>query len=171
MQQPQELTTRAPDWPAAAVAGLGAGAVLMVLDIVWSLALTGAGPWTSSRMIAALVLGPEMLQSTGFDLTAVTVALLAHYAFGIAGGLVFAAVSAPLRLDSTLALAVVTGAGFGLVLYVVNFYGMVNFFPWFGEVRGWTTLVINLIFGMSTAALYWNLARRGDARRELQEAT
>jgi hypothetical protein len=171
MQQPERLTTRAPDWPAAAVAGFGAGAILMVLDILWSLALTGAGPWTSSRMIAALVLGPEMLQSAGFDLTAVTVALLAHYAFGIAGGLVFAAVSAPLRLDATLALAVLTGAGFGLVLYLVNFYGMVNFFPWFAEVRGWTTLLINLIFGISAAGLYWKLERRGEVRQELQEAT
>ena len=27
---------RAPDWTAAAVAGFGAGAVLMVLDLVWS---------------------------------------------------------------------------------------------------------------------------------------
>jgi ABC-type Fe3+-siderophore transport system permease subunit len=112
-----------------------------------------------------------MLQSTGFDLTAVPVAVLAHYAVGIAGGLVFAAVSAPLRLDATLALAVLAGAGFGLVLYLFNFYGMVNLFPWFAEVRSWTTLLINLIFGISTAALYWKLARRGEARRELQEAT
>jgi hypothetical protein len=48
---------------------------------------------------------------------------------------------------------------------------MVNFFPWFAEVRGWTTLLINLIFGISTAALYWKLARRGEARQELQEVT
>jgi hypothetical protein len=171
MEQLQRGETRVPDWPAAAVAGFGAGAILMVLDILWSLALTGAGPWTSSRMIAALVLGPEVLQSQGFDLTAVTVALLAHYAFGIVGGLVLAAVSAPLRLDSSLTLAVLTGAGFGLVLYLVNFYGMVQFFPWFNEVRGWTTLLINLIFGISTAALYWKLERRGEARHGLQEAT
>ena len=171
MEQLQRGETRVPDWPAAAVAGFGAGAILMVLDILWSLALTGAGPWTSSRMIAALVLGPEILQSQGFDLTAVTVALLAHYAFGIVGGLVLAAVSAPLRLDSSLTLAVLTGAGFGLVLYLVNFYGMVYFFPWFAEVRGWTTLLINLIFGISTAALYWKLERRGEARQGLQEAT
>jgi hypothetical protein len=74
-------------------------------------------------------------------------------------------------LDSSLTLAVLTGAGFGLVLYLVNFYGMVYFFPWFAEVRGWATLLINLIFGISTAALYWKLGRRGEARQGLQEAT
>jgi hypothetical protein len=168
--QLRQMERRAADWPAAAVAGFGAGAILMVLDIFWSLAITGAGPWAASRMIAAIVMGPQILQSSGFDLTAVTVALLAHYAFGIAGGLVLAAVSAPLRLDSTLGLAVVTGAAFGLVLYVVNFYGMVNFFPWFAEVRGWTTVAINLIFGISTAVLYWKLERRGEPVPTLQEA-
>ncbi len=166
----QQLERRPLDWAAAAVAGFGAGAILMVLDLFWSLALTGDGPWASSRMIAAIVMGPQVLQSTGFSLSAVVVALLLHYAFGIVGGIVIAAFSAPLGLDSRLGLAVMTGAAFGVVLYVINFYGLAAFFPWFTPIRGWTTLLINLIFGISTTVLYWKLERRGDASPVLQEA-
>src|SRR5512134_72508 len=132
----------------------------MVLDLFWSIAVTGEGPWAASRMIAAIVMGPQVLQSTAFSLSAVTVALLLHYAFGIVGGLVIAAVSAPLGLDSRLSLAVLTGAAFGVVLYVINFHVMTTFFPWFTQIRGWTTLLINLIFGISTTLLYWKLERR-----------
>jgi hypothetical protein len=161
---------RAVDWPAAAVAGFGAGAILMVLDLFWSIVVTGSGPWAAPRMIAAIFMGPEVLQSPGFSLYVITVALIAHYAFGIVGGLVLAAISARLRLDANLGGAVLTGAALGLVLYFVNFYAVASVFPWFVEVRGWSTLLINLIFGVSAAALYWKLARRGDAHQRLQEA-
>ena len=60
----QQLERRPVDWAAAAVAGLGAGAILMVLDLVWSIAITGEGPWVASRMIAAMVMGQQMLQSS-----------------------------------------------------------------------------------------------------------
>jgi hypothetical protein len=166
----QQLEHRPIDWAAAAVAGFGAGAILMVLDLFWSLAITGDGPWAASRMIAAIVMGPHVLQSSDFSLSVVIVALLLHYAFGIVGGIVIAAVSAPLGLDSRLSLAVLTGAVFGVVLYVINFHGMTTFFPWFTQIRGWTTLLINLIFGISTTLLYWKLERRGDAQPMLQEA-
>jgi len=43
----QQLKHRPLDWAAAAVAGLGAGAILMVLDLMWSLAITGEGPWAA----------------------------------------------------------------------------------------------------------------------------
>lgn len=166
----QQLEHRPLDWAAAAVAGFGAGAILMVLDLMWSLAITGEGPWVASRMIAAIVTGPQVLQSSEFSLSAVVVALLLHYAFGIVGGLVIAAVSAPLGLDSKFALALLTGAVFGVVLYLVNFHGMTAFFPWFAQVRGWTAFLINLIFGISTTLLYWKLERRGEAQPVLQQA-
>ena len=166
----QQNERRPVDWAAAAVAGFGAGAILMVLDLFWSIAITGDGPWAASRMIAAIVMGPQVLQSTAFSLSVVIVALLLHYVFGIVGGIVIAAVSAPLGLDSRLSLAVLTGAVFGVVLYVINFHGMTTFFPWFTQIRGWTTLLINLVFGISTTLLYWKLERRGDAHPVLQEA-
>jgi hypothetical protein len=89
---------------------------------------------------------------------------------GIVGGMVFAAISAPLRLDANLGRAVLAGTAFGLALYFMNFYAVASVFPWFVEVRGWLALLINLIFGVSAAVLYWKLQRRGDAHQGLQEA-
>ena len=78
----------------------------------------------------------------------VAVALLAHYVLGAVMGLVLGAIIAPFHLDSSLGLLALSGAVFGVVLYVLNFYGMVRFFPWFAEWRGFATLMNHMIFGM-----------------------
>jgi hypothetical protein len=162
LMHPAHTHRRAPDWIAAAVSGFAAGAVLMVIDLLWSLATTGAGPWVTSHMIAATVMGPHVLQSHDFGFEVVTVALVAHYLLGVAFGLVLVAVSAPFRLDATIGAAALTGTVFGIVLYLVNFYGMAVFFPWFAEIRGWTALIAHVIFGVTAAVLYWKLERRGE---------
>lgn len=150
---------RVPDWPAAAVAGLAAGAVLMVLELVWSTLVAGGSPWAVSRMIAAILMGPATLQSPEFNLEVVAMALAAHYVLGVGFGLVLAAIIVPFRLDSTVGMALLVGAVFGVALYLLNFYGMTRFFPWFAELRGAPTVVTHLIFGMTAALLYWKLNR------------
>ena len=154
---------RLPDWPAAAVAGLGAGAVLMVLELFWSALVTGGSPWTTSHLIAAIVMGPDTLQSTDFNVMIVAVALVAHYVLGALFGLLLAAIIAPLHLDSTVGL-VSAGAVFGACLYLLNFYGMAHFLPWFVEWRGAATLITHVIFGVAAALFYWKLNRYGADR-------
>lgn len=156
---------RLPDWPAAAVAGLAAGAVLMVLELFWSTLVAGGSPWAASHMIAAIVMGPDTLQSSDFSLNVVAVALAAHYVLGIVFGLVLATIIAPFRQDSSVGMVLLAGAVFGAVLYLLNFYGMVYFFPWFADWRGAATLVTHLIFGMTAALLYWKLDRHGADRQ------
>jgi hypothetical protein len=148
---------RAPNWVVAAVSGFAAGAVLMVLDLAWSTLTDTAVLWKTSHMIAAIFLGADVARPTTFDFSVgvVAIGLIVHYVLGIAFGLVLAAIMAPLQLDTTLHRALATGAVFGLVLYVVNFYGMVHLFPWFAELRGWATVVAHLVFGMAAALLYW----------------
>lgn len=154
-----------PDWPAAAVAGLAAGAILMVLELFWSTLVSSGSPWAASRMIAAMVMGPGVLQSSDFSLQVVAVALVAHYVLGIVYGLVLAAIIAQFRGDSGLGVVALFGAVFGAVLYLLNFHGMVYFFPWFVEWRGGETLVIHLIFGVAVVLLYWKLERQGAGRQ------
>lgn len=147
---------RSPDWPAAAVSGFVAGAVLMVIDLLWS-AMTGVSPWITSHRIAAIVMGTEALQSTAFDFWVVATALLTHYVLGIVFGMVMAAVIAPFHFDSSPGMVLLVGAVFGLALYLLNFYVMVFLFPWFAEMRGWPALVAHLIFGMVAAYTYLKL--------------
>ncbi len=154
---------RMPDWPAAAVAGFAAGAVLMVLELLWSL-VGGESPWRASHQVAAIVLGPGTQQSSGFGVGVVTLALATHYALGVVFGIVLAVLIAPLRLESNVAASLAAGALFGAVLYGFNFFAMVRWFPWFADMRGAPTLVAHLVFGMSAALLYWEFERGGADR-------
>jgi len=149
---------RLPDWPAAATSGFLAGAVLMVLELLWT-AASAAGPWATPHLIAGIVMGPEVLQSTTFSLPVVVAALVTHYLLGIAFGMILAAIVAPFHLDSSGGMAVLSGALFGLALYLFNFYGIERVFPWFADMRGWSTLAAHLLFGIVAAASYRKMSR------------
>jgi hypothetical protein len=75
-------------------------------------------------MVAAMVMGWEVLQTSGYDLTVVIAALAVHYILGITFAMMLAAIIAPFQLDSSMGLVALTGAAFGVLLYVLNFYGM-----------------------------------------------
>lgn len=64
------------------------------------------------------------------------------------------------RYDTTVMAMLLIGAAFGVLLYLINFFVLTQVFSWFKELRGWTTLAAHLVFGISTALLYWKLARR-----------
>jgi hypothetical protein len=159
--RPLTWERRTPNWIAAAVSGFAAGAVLMVLDLIWSSLVGGRGPWQTSHMIAPIFMR-EIGQSPTyhFSLAVVAVALAVHYVLGIAFGLILAAIMARLNLDASVARAAVTGAVFGVILYLVNFYGMVVLLPWLAGLRGWPTIGAHLVFGIVAALLYWKLTER-----------
>ena len=153
---------REPDWSVAAVAGFAAGAVLMVLELLWATFMSTAGPWRISQLVAALVLGPDTLRSSAdsFSVVVVAVALATHYVLGIAFGMVLAFIVAGLHYDTSPVVMAIIGAVFGALLYLVNFHGIAQAFAWLIELRGWTTLIAHLIFGVTASLLYWKLAPR-----------
>ncbi|HEX6704980.1 MAG TPA: hypothetical protein VF169_09490 [Albitalea sp.] len=151
------------DWPAAAVSGFAAGAVLMVLELAWA-AAGGRSPWATSYNIAAIVMGRELLQSPVFSIGIVILALAIHYALGIVFGLLLGSLLSnylpgwgPVEVTSV-------GAVFGLALYALDFYLLAPLFPWIAELRGGPAFMAHLVFGMSAALLYWKLQRRGAKR-------
>lgn len=148
---------RVPDWSAAAVAGLAAGALLLVLELFWSTMIAGTNPWPTTRMIAAIVMGPEILHGGTFSLAAVALALVIHFLLGTVLGLVLAAIIAPFDLDSSASLALLTGAVFGALVYLINFYLMTRWFAWFADARGLHTLIGNMLFGMCAGIAYRGL--------------
>lgn len=153
-------TRRRPDWAAAVGAGVVGGAVLMVLDLLWSALVTGDSPWRTSRLIAAIVMGPDTLQADDFAFGIVAVALVTHYVLGIVFALVLAWIVAALHWEASLGMQEVIGAVFGTVLYVVDFHVMTLVFPWLAELRGWPTYLAHLVFGVTLVVVYPLLARR-----------
>lgn len=138
---------------AGAIGGAGFVGIEALLDV---LLLRGALA-RQVRMTAAILLGEEVLPSeTAFDLDVILVALGVHLTLSVAYGIVLAWLI--LRLN--VAAAELVGLGFGLLLYLVNFYGFSEIFPWFLEERNWVSLVTHLAFGGVVALEYKLLARR-----------
>ncbi|MEW6703983.1 MAG: hypothetical protein AB1430_03940 [Pseudomonadota bacterium] len=150
---------RWPDWTVAAAAGFVAGAVLMVLELLWATTVSGESPWQLLRMVAAIAMGPQTLEAGTFSVGVAAVALLTHYLLGVVFALVLAVVIAGFSYDTSATMIHTLGALFGFGLYLFNFHGMSQFFPWMADLRGWSTLIAHLVFGMTAAFLYWKFDR------------
>jgi hypothetical protein len=152
---------RTADWTAAAVSGFAAGAILMVLDLLWSAMFNPHGPWRTSHMIAPIFLGENAVPASGgeFSVGVVAIALATHYALGVVFGLALAAAMVQFKLETTPEKAVGAGAVFGALLYLVNFGVLVAFFPWLVELRGAETFGAHVVFGCVAGLLYWRLKR------------
>lgn len=157
--QSHRYTAREPDWAIGALAGFGAGGIVMLVELAFAAAM-GADPWRVPRLIAAMALGPAVLQVGGYSLAVLIAALAVHYVLGTFFGLVLAALMAPFRLDSSVVMAVVSGAVFGLLLYLFNFYVITSVLPWFAEMRGWVTVLGHVEFGVMAGLFYRMLERR-----------
>jgi hypothetical protein len=150
-------------WMRAATAGLVAGVVATIAQIVLWSAYTDDLPTILSRdarLTAAILMGPGVLPPPStFDLKIMIVATVIHVGLSIAYSLIL--VLAIHRLGTILALF--SGLVFGLFLYVINMYGVTAVFPWFAAVRDWITIAAHAVFGVSVAAAYKVLPRNQSA--------
>ncbi|GAB3626828.1 membrane protein [Pandoraea terrae] len=155
-----QFTRRMPDWRAAAIAGLVAGVVFLVLDLLAAWAMSGS-LWGPPQMIAAIVMGRDVItQPAVFGAGVLVTALIVHFVLAAVFGLILAVIMAPFHFDSSIGMSSLVGAVFGIALYFINFYGMTQFFPWFAEARGWVTAVVHIVFGLVAADMYLRLERK-----------
>ncbi len=147
----------ATDWRAGALAGVIAGLVFVMFEMLGVMILQGASPWGPPRMIAAMALGPDILQGPpAFDMKILMAAMMIHLPMSIAYGLFLG--WAVHRLELLVAVAV--GLVFGLAIYFVNFYPVAAaMFPWFADARGMLSIVAHMMFGAVAAGAYVGLRR------------
>lgn len=144
------------DWKSAMWAGLIAGAIFLLMEMVL-ITLTGMGsPWGPPRMMAAMVLGQDVLPPPAtFDFEIVMVAMMVHFALSIIYAFILGWIIS--RRHMAVSAAIGVGAAFGLFMYLVNFYGFAPvLFPWFTEARTWVSLVSHVIYGL---VLGWSYSR------------
>ena len=142
-------------WRNGAVAGLIAGLVFLVVELVLVPTVGGGELWGPPRMMAAIALGDGVLPPPAtFDAGVVAVAMIVHFALSVVLGILFAMIAGRMTLSAPLML--IAGAVFGLVVYAVNFYGFTSAFPWFAMARNWITVLAHAIFGLTLA---WWLMR------------
>lgn len=164
-----ETAGRRPDersmamrWGSAVWAGIIGGAVFMMAEMIMVWMFLGQSPWGPPRMIAAMLMGREVLPPpASFALAPMVVAMIIHFMLSIVYGLVLGRIVHGRGMGA----ALVIGAIFGLVaVYLVNFYVIAPMlFPWFTEARNWVTLTAHVLFGAVVAGAY--VALRGGRHR------
>jgi uncharacterized membrane protein YagU involved in acid resistance len=151
------------DWKAAVWAGIIAGLVFMVLEMLLVQLIGEGNRWGPPRMIAAIVMGREVLPPPAtFDAGVFIVAMIVHFVLSLVYALIFAWVAGQCQM--TMTGAAIGGLLFGLVIYAVNFYGFTALFPWFAEARNWITILAHAIFGLTLGVVYDPLARKASSR-------
>lgn len=124
--------------------------------LVWL--VMGMSPWAPPRMMAAMVLGPEILPPPAdFSLMAVMTAMVIHFPLSIVYGLILGWAVHRLEMGA----ALLAGAAFGLsAVYAVNFYLIAPMaFPWFVEAQNWISVLAHVILGMVLAGTYVAMRR------------
>ncbi len=149
-----------PDWRAAVLAGVIAGVVFLALGVIVMALMTGASLLEPPRMVAAIMLGRGALQSSqAFSVGIVLAAFVVHFALAIVFTLILGLIMTSFNLDSSMGMASLAGGAFAAVVYLINFYGMTQFFPWFAEARNWASLFVHIVFGIVAANMYMRLER------------
>ena len=144
---------------AAVRAGIVAGVIATGVQIVLWWAFLDALPWIlyrDARLTAAILMGQEVLPPPStFDWKVIIVATFIHFVISIAYSLILACLISRLGI----ALSLLAGSIYGLILYGINMYGVTLVLPWFSEVRDWITILTHVVFGISIAGTYKALAR------------
>ncbi len=151
------LTAPRIDKSATLWAAIIAGAVFMMLEMMMVPVFMGGSPWGPPRMIAAIGMGKSVLPPPAtFDAGIMGMAMLIHYGLSILLAFLFAFIAR----GRTIGMATMLGAVFGLVVYLVNFYGMTAVFPWFAMARGWVGIFAHIVYGGVLGLVYASIARR-----------
>lgn len=140
-------------WKGVIRAGLGAGLLFIVLQMLLLEELTEHGLWTQPRLIATLALGPGAAPPPkDFDLAIVTVGLLVHFLLSLLLALILGAMLSLTGAD--LVRSAVAGLVFGLLVYVGGYYVFTALFPALEQGRSGVTLFNHLVYGAALGGLY-----------------
>jgi hypothetical protein len=136
-------------------AGLAGGFVFLAIELV----LMPPTRFVSSdwilRLIASLMAGPVTLTApSALSLAVLVPALAMHAALSLAFGYVLCRMTDGVTFWRSLAI----GVGFGVALYLFNFYVMTRVFPWFATIRGPVTLLAHVLFGITAVVAHKGLS-------------
>lgn len=154
-----ESEGRPLNWQAAVWAGIAAGIVFMMLEMLLVQFFQPMSMWAPPRMMAAMLMGQEALPPPdAFDAVILMVAMLIHFPISIIYAFILAWIVS--RWELGLVAGIIVGIVLGLAIYIVNFYGSTALFPWFADARGWIAILAHAMFGVVLGAVYQPLAGR-----------
>lgn len=138
------------------VSGIIAGIVFLMAEMLM-LALTGQSPFGPPRMMAAIVMGTEVLPPPAtFDMGIMMVAMMVHFVMSVIAAFVFGIIYK--MFARNLVTALLLGAVYGLLFYFIAFYVMTGIWPWFAMARGMIGIIGHLLFGLVLGAAFHKLS-------------
>ncbi len=139
------------DWSAAFWAGIIASIVFFLLNILAVPSLLETNMWVIIRLFASVFLGKDILAPPAtFDLTALLVSIITTLVLSIGFTLLIAFV----LHQWGMLVGILGGAVFGLAIYLINFYSLSYFFPWFFALSSWPFVISHIIFGAVAGGVY-----------------
>jgi len=139
------------DWSAAIWAGLIAGTIFLLINLIIIPISWGTNVWLVVRIFASVTLGERALPPPAdFDPMILVVAVVTHLVLSV----FFAMLLAYIIHRWGLIVGIVGGAIFGLAIYCINVYGLTYFYYWFAIMRAWPFLVAHIIFGACAGGIY-----------------
>lgn len=139
------------DWSASIWAGIIAGAIFMILNLILIPIFVGGNHWMVLRQIASIPMGADILPPPAtFSGSAMTAALITHFAISIASSMLIAFVIHRWGL----LVGIFGGAALGLALYLINIYSLTFFFPWLFTLNSWTFMINHVLFGAIAGGVY-----------------
>ena len=150
----EPCTRQLVDWSASVWAGVWAGAIFLAANLVLVPLVVGGNAWVVLRLFGSILLGQDVLAPPAtFHLPAVAAALLSHFALSIG----FSMLIAFIVHRGGMITGILGGAVIGLALYLINFYTLTYFFPWFFALRGDVLLGTHVLFGALAGGIYEGL--------------
>jgi hypothetical protein len=139
------------DFKAAFWAGIVAGIIFYLLNIYLVPILLGGNMWVIIRLFASIVLGEVVLAPpSNFSAEALLVSFIINFVLSIA----FTFLIAFVFHKWGLVVGIIGGAIFGLGIYLVNFYSLSYFFPWFFALSSWPFVITHILFGAFAGGIY-----------------
>ena len=141
-------------WAKGAWSGVIAGALFMTVDMFLTEVFGRGSIWDPVRLSASIAMGDRAVTaSTPFTFDIFFVGMLVHFVLSIWYAVVLGMLIYKLKTGA----AMLVGAGFGLLLYILHFHGLTALYPWVASARSWIVIVTHLVFGVSAAWVYSHL--------------
>lgn len=143
-----EAIQRNVTWRAIPVAGIVAGTVFLLINMIFNPILYGIDAFFILQYFGSLVLGTDVLIDS--SITVLIVGAVVHYILSILFTLLISIVIHRWGL----LVGIIGGGLMGLGIYAINFYTMTVFFEWMFAINNSLIVISHIAFGAVAGGIY-----------------
>ncbi len=147
----KEKLVQVMDWSSAFWAGLIAGIIFYLVNVFLVPLFLGGNSWVIIRLFSSVFLGKGILAPPAtYNLVSLIVSIFSVMLFSM----LFTLTVTFILHRWGLLVGIVGGTIFGLAIYLINFYSLSYFFPWFFPMNSWPFLITHILLGAVAGGVY-----------------